>query len=339
MSHRLHSRCSGAGPAVILLHGLFGAGGNLGALGRHLAAGNTVYAPDLPGHGRSDWCSAYSLGAMAETLVRWMDAQGLARAHVVGHSLGGKVAMQLALSYPDRLDSLVVADIAPVSYSGRHDAVFAALQAVALERVASRSQAQQIMQHFVQEAGVIEFLLASLRRDQQGVYDWMFDRQGLQRDYPALLAAPAPVHTGGAAQAIDSGAGQGIGKGIGEDIGEDIDSGIRRGIDNESGSPGVSQSGHMPAAGRASAGGDRPVCWEGPTLFLKGADSDYIGPQHLPVIAKMFPRSEVVTLEHSGHWLHVQQPALFNACVADFQSAQQPAVAREGVAPVDVDNK
>ncbi len=257
---------------MVLLHGLFGAGGNLGALGRHLSPENTVYAPDLPGHGRSHWSDSYTLPGMAAAIVGWMDAMAIDRPHVVGHSLGGKVAMQLALSSPERVASLVVADIAPVSYQGRHDAVFTALQDVAVAHCDSRAQAQRIMQNTLVEEGVIQFLLASLRRNPEGVYQWLFDRQGLQRDYPALLAAPQ-----------------------GDEPGDNP-------VDDET--------------------RQHTVSWPGPTLFIKGETSDYITADHLPAIARMFPDARVESMPHCGHWLHVEQPQVFNALVAAFQAAQ-----------------
>ena len=99
---QLNVSSRGRGPAVVLLHGLFGAGNNLGALARALAERYTVYSVDLPNHGRSDWHSPADLPAMAQCIVDWMELQGLARAALVGHSLGGKVAMELALSRPAR---------------------------------------------------------------------------------------------------------------------------------------------------------------------------------------------------------------------------------------------
>lgn len=180
----------GEGPAVVLLHGLFGAGGNLGALARALQATYSVFSVDLPGHGRSAWLADLTLPVMAESVRLWLDDAGLSRAHFVGHSLGGKVAMELALQQPGRVSSLTVADIAPVAYQGRHEAVFAALEAVASRPCASREEAGERMAAHLVEDSVIQFLLGSLQRDAQGHYHWRFDLSGLRAAYPALLAAP-----------------------------------------------------------------------------------------------------------------------------------------------------
>ena len=191
MATDLYVKQAGEGPAVVLLHGLFGASANLGAVARALQATFSVFSVDLPGHGRSAWLANPTLPAMAERLWHWLDDAGLPRAHFVGHSLGGKVAMELALQQPQRVSSLTVADIAPVAYPGRHAAVFAALEAVASRPCASREEARGRMAAYLDEDSVIEFLLGSLQRDAQGHYHWRFDLLGLRAAYPALLAAPA----------------------------------------------------------------------------------------------------------------------------------------------------
>ncbi len=190
MGADIYARQAGEGSAVILLHGLFGAGGNLGMLARALQAHFEVFSPDLPNHGRSGWLPTLDLPMMADCLQHWMNAQGLSAAHLVGHSLGGKVAMQLALQYPARVRSLIVADIAPVSYAARHEAVFAALQAVAAGRCSSRKDAAALLASYLQEEAVIEFLLTSLQRDGDGIMRWRFDLERIGACYSSLLASP-----------------------------------------------------------------------------------------------------------------------------------------------------
>jgi esterase len=190
MASDLYVKRVGEGSAVILLHGLFGSGANLGSLARALQEQFSVFSPDLPNHGRSGWLAKPDLPAMADRLRHWMDAQGLSSAHLVGHSLGGKVAMQLALQCPTQVRSLIVADIAPVRYAAHHESVFAALQAVATGSCASREDAARILASYLQEAAVIQFLLASLQRDSGGIMRWRFDLQGIRDAYPSLLAAP-----------------------------------------------------------------------------------------------------------------------------------------------------
>lgn len=194
----LHVKQTGQGEAVLLLHGLFGAGANMGALARALQSQFAVCSMDLPNHGRSGWLPSPDLPAMAQCLRDWMDGQGLAQAHLVGHSLGGKVAMQVALCYPGRVQSLVVADIAPVAYAAHHEPVFTALEAVAAQHCTSREEAAAVLASHLHEDAVMQFLLASLQRDAAGILRWRFDLDGIRGAYPALLAAPqgAQVYAG-----------------------------------------------------------------------------------------------------------------------------------------------
>jgi esterase len=177
---------------------LFGSGNNLGALARSLQDRYAVHSLDLPNHGRSDWADCADLPAMAEAVGDWMHHHGVPRAGFVGHSLGGKVAMQLALKYPERVSALVVADIAPVEYPAHHDQVFAALEAVDAAACESREAAAALMAAHLEEKDVIQFLLTSLQRDSDGTFRWRFNLRGLQENYSALRSAPtaASVYRG-----------------------------------------------------------------------------------------------------------------------------------------------
>lgn len=184
----LHFRCAGAGAPLLLLHGLFGSLENLGAVARFLSEKFRVYSVDLPNHGRSAHCSGVDLADMAKHVERWMEQEGLQRAHVVGHSLGGKVAMELALSEPDRVERMVIIDIAPVGYPSRHDNVFAGLHAINLERLTSRSDADAALAEYVDEAPVRSFLLKNLIKAERG-FAWRMNLADLTASYPKLIAA------------------------------------------------------------------------------------------------------------------------------------------------------
>lgn len=174
----------------MLLHGLFGVGRNLGGLERHLRDRFHVLSVDLPNHGRSGWLLEPDLPRMADAVWQQLTAEGITSAHLIGHSLGGKVAMEMALQAPSRAASLVAVDIAPVAYPARHDAVFTALEEVAEGSCTSREEAADIMARHLEEEGVILFLLMSLQRQADGTFDWRFDLPGLRKAYPSLLAAP-----------------------------------------------------------------------------------------------------------------------------------------------------
>lgn len=252
----IHVSSEGAGEDVLLLHGLFGAGGNLGNLARALREEFRVHSLDLPNHGRSGWIEPMNLETLAAAVRQWMLDAGLAQAALVGHSLGGKVAMRLALDSPALVSRLVVADIAPVAYPSHHDQVFAALEAVAAAAPSSRSEADRIMAQYLEEQGVRQFLATSLYRDDDGAYRWRFNLAGLKRDYDAVREALSA-----------------------------------------------------------------PVPYPGPVLFIKGELSDYIQPEHRAAIETLFPAAQLRVLQGCGHWLHAEQPRLFNAQVRRFLRA------------------
>ncbi len=189
MDNRLHDSVMGEGPDVVLLHGLFGQGSNLGSIARSLQTEFRVHSPDLPDHGRSDWTARPSVERYADAISQWMFERCIARAHFVGHSLGGKVAMQLALAKPELVDKLVIADIAPIAYPPGHDDVFSGMAAVAAERCSSRQEATTVLSAHVSDAAVVQFLSLSLKRDTEGRYVWRLNRAGLEAGYDQLRGA------------------------------------------------------------------------------------------------------------------------------------------------------
>ena len=186
-SHLLHSILRGEqGTPVILLHGLFGMAENLAMVARPLAESFQVYSLDLRNHGRSFRSKNMSIQAMAEDVLAFMEANHIAQAHLLGHSLGGKVAMQVALQKPDTVRSLVVADIAPVTYGPHHNTIFKGLQSIDLSALKSRKEADGIMRECVDEQGVRSFLLKSLYRNEQGNFDWRFNVAVLEAQYDQI---------------------------------------------------------------------------------------------------------------------------------------------------------
>ncbi len=171
-----------------MVHGLFGSMENLGMIARLLKDDFCIYGLDLPNHGRSPHVSSLSLASMAEWVVHWMETVGVDQALFLGHSLGGKVSMEVALRYPDKVQSLVVADIAPVAYPPRHDDVFAGFEAVDLAQLTRRADADQAMQTQIIEASVRSFLLKNLEKTDQG-WVWRLNLEGLKRDYPEFIKA------------------------------------------------------------------------------------------------------------------------------------------------------
>lgn len=159
---KLHAVEAGAGAPVVLLHGLFGQAGNFGAVQRRLAATYRVIALDLRNHGASPHEAGMSYAAMADDVLETLAAMGALPCRLVGHSMGGKVAMMAALTRPEAVARLVVADIAPVIYPPHLRGYVAVMQAVALAPGLSRAAADAALEGAVEEAGVRGFLLQSL---------------------------------------------------------------------------------------------------------------------------------------------------------------------------------
>lgn len=188
---QLYASTSGQqqGPVIILLHGLFGMGSNLSMVARALADEYCVHSLDLRNHGRSPNATQMTFNDMAGDVIEYMDTQSIGRCHVLGHSLGGKVAMQVALLVPERVTRLIVADIAPVSYQGNHDDVFAGLHAVDLACLQNRGEAEQVLKEHIAQEGVRQFILKSLYRDDNKQFQWRMNIQGLQDCYEQLRQA------------------------------------------------------------------------------------------------------------------------------------------------------
>ena len=187
----------GQGPVVVLLHGLFGNADNLNGIARALDEHYTVLSLDLPGHGRSTLQADMSLAGMADrvaatvlhVLVERFNV-GQVEFHLVGHSLGGKVAMQLAMMQPNIVKSLVVLDIAPVQYPRHHDEIFAGVNNVELSAIKSRSDADSVMSIHIENPFVRQFILTNLRKMESGGYRWRIDFSALQAHYNEFSAAP-----------------------------------------------------------------------------------------------------------------------------------------------------
>ncbi|GAA6153472.1 alpha/beta fold hydrolase [Pseudoteredinibacter isoporae] len=204
MSERLNYRIDGDDTqapreTVVLIHGLFGSLENLGAIARALEPDYRLVSVDLPNHGRSPWRDKHSMSlkAMATQLLDLLDHLGIQQCALLGHSLGGKVAMELAMNWPERVSRLIVADIAPVQYPRRHDGIFAALRALPLDQLKGRRDAEHFLQDKIDEAGVRQFLLKSLYKDESGHYQWRMNLEGLYDAYDEFVAAPSALSYSG----------------------------------------------------------------------------------------------------------------------------------------------
>jgi pimeloyl-ACP methyl ester carboxylesterase len=261
---RLASRTVGeAGPRVVFVHGLFGQGKNWTTIAKGLADRHRVTLLDLPNHGHSPWTDRVDYLDMAELVAAEFSGWG-EPVTLVGHSMGGKVAMQLALRHPELLRALVVVDVAPTEYpesGGRTDdpdeevspfaAFIAAMRAMDLDQLKTREDAEVALRTAVPSRMVRSFLLQSLVREGVGAdggWRWRLNLDALGRDLRHLRGFPSPP-------------------------------------------PGAT--------------------FDGPVLWIAGANSTYILPEDRPRMDALFPSTRLVTIKNAGHWVHSEQPEVF----------------------------
>lgn len=230
-------------PKLLIVHGLFGSGRNWGVIAKRLSDRFHVIAPDMRNHGDSPWFDSNSYEDMAGDLAALLDGP----TDVVGHSMGGKASMMLALKFPNLIKRLVVADIAPVGYSHTQSHNIDAMRAVDLSQVTRRSEAAPLLEV---EDNVKAFLLQSLDVSEKR---WRLNLDVLERDMEKIIGFPQ--------------------------------------VDGE---------------------------FDGPALFLSGADSDYVLPEHRPTIKALFPQAKFAKIPGAGHWLHADKPREFEAALRAF---------------------
>ena len=260
----LASRTLGeAGPRVVFVHGLFGQGKNWTTIAKGLADSHRVTLIDLPNHGHSPWTDRVDYLDMAELVATELEQYG-EPVTVVGHSMGGKVAMQLALRRPELLRALVVVDIAPTDYpvkGGRTEdpdeeaspfgAYIDAMRAMDLDAVQNRDDADEALRDVVPSRMVRSFLLQSLVREGVGAgggWRWRLNLDLLDRDLGELRGFPAPPHG---------------------------------------------------------------ASFDGPVLWIAGANSTYVLPEDRPHMDALFPSTRLVKIKNAGHWVHSEQPEIF----------------------------
>jgi esterase len=173
----------GNGPPLLVLHGLLGSLDNWHTLSKVIAASHRVLAVDQRNHGRSPHSDVFTYDAMTEDLVELLDRLQIKSASVLGHSMGGKTAMQLALSHQDRVEKLIVVDISPRAYPPLHDELLDALLSVDLSAHRSRQQVDKALEARVPDSAVRQFLLKNLSRDASGEFSWKANMNVISRNY------------------------------------------------------------------------------------------------------------------------------------------------------------
>ncbi|MDP0589143.1 MAG: alpha/beta fold hydrolase [Candidatus Endonucleobacter bathymodioli] len=187
---KLYANHWGQGRDVISLHGLFGSQQNLGTLNRNLAKQFRVHGLDVRNHGRSPHSDDMNYKLMAKDVIEYFDDHELHNVDLLGHSMGGKIAMTIALIVPERIRKLVVMDIAPVEYDHKCDDVLDGLSSIDLGAIKKRSDADSMLALFVKDSDVRLFLLKNLYRDKNENYQWLFNLNSIQKHYCEIVKTP-----------------------------------------------------------------------------------------------------------------------------------------------------
>ena len=249
-----------SGPPLIILHGLYGSGDNWVSIARDLSTDFEVYVVDQRNHGQSPQSEEHDYPTMRDDLRDFMDDQGIEKAVLIGHSMGGKTIMSFALKWPERLQSLISVDIAPKSYrdlaldshsAANHAKMIDAMLDLDMSGAESREEVDQKLRHSIGSDRIRSFLLKNVRRDTDGHFSWRINLVALRDNLDKIMD------------------------------GLEVDKVI-----SEGGITGF------------------------PTLFVSGANSDYIGPEDYTLIRSIFPVADIVSIPNAGHWVHAEQPAL-----------------------------
>lgn len=209
---KLNHKILGAGEPLVVLHGLFGMLDNWQTVARELAKSRMVVLVDLRNHGKSPHHPQHDYPSMAADLAAFLSDNWMHQVDLLGHSMGGKVAMQFAVSYPGRVRKLIVVDMTPRAYPGGHEEILRAMAEVpvatgesAKTSTLSRKQIDEQLAVRIEEPGVRQFLLKNLRRERSGGYAWKMNLAALALEYPKVLAAITGEPWNGAALFVRGG--------------------------------------------------------------------------------------------------------------------------------------
>ncbi len=188
-----YQKYSESGEPLLILHGLFGSLGNWGWHSKKLSEHYSVIGVDLRNHGDSPHDEELSYPTMASDVLQLIDDLGLASVAIIGHSMGGKVAMELALQHHGIVDKLIVVDIAPVAYlddSETHHRAIAGMQALNLVGLKTRDEAEKFLVGYIKEEATRKFILTNLTRDEDKGFRWRLNLEAIEKNYGKLRMRP-----------------------------------------------------------------------------------------------------------------------------------------------------
>jgi len=180
---KLFFREVGAGQPVVVMHGVFGSADNWLTQARMMSEKYRVITIDLRNHGQSEHSDVFDYPAMAEDLRQFIEEQKLENPIVIGHSMGGKVAMNFAVAHSEMLEKLIVVDIAPRAYNLKHYVILDGLKAIPIDTLQSRQQADEVLAQYVEEPDVRQFLLKNLQRKPEGGFTWKLNLDVIDKNF------------------------------------------------------------------------------------------------------------------------------------------------------------
>jgi len=187
----------GSGPNMVILHGLYGSSDNWLTIGKHLSESYTVYLLNLRNHGDSPNADVHTFETMSEDVAGFFEEQKLDKATVLGHSMGGKVAMHFAADYPEKVSCLIIADIAPKDYTEldrsksnfhMHQTILELLDELDLSQVETRKDIDKYLATKLDAVGLRQFLLKNIKRTKDGQFKWRLNVPVLKEYLPRIIS-------------------------------------------------------------------------------------------------------------------------------------------------------
>jgi esterase len=190
----LFFRKYGEGPPLIILHGLYGSSDNWVSIGRKLAKNFEVFLIDQRNHGKSPHSAAHNYQLLKDDLLDFMNVQSIEKAIIIGHSMGGKVAMFFAADYPERISHLIVADISPRSYKTTnssqllaHNTIIKAMYNMDFYGITSREDIDEILAKSIPEPRIRQFLLKNIKRSKENEYSWSLNIKTIKNELVHIM--------------------------------------------------------------------------------------------------------------------------------------------------------